>query len=141
MGVTHNIPQALSELQQAAKRYDKEVVRALKAAGERAVETARQTKTYEDKTGDLTASIGYGVIHNGLLEYVGGFDDSRNGGSIGRQVLQQVAEESRGVPYAVILVAGMEYATYVNRKGFAVLDGAQIRIDSITQELLSSIRI
>jgi len=141
MGVTHNIPQAISELQQIAKRYDKEVVRALVAAGERAVETARQTKTYEDKTGDLTASIGYGVVHNGLLEHVGGFDDSRSGGDTGRQVLQRIAEETGNVPYAVILVAGMEYATYVNRKGFAVLDGAQIRIDRITQELLSTIRI
>lgn len=141
MGVKHNITQAISELQQAAKKYDKEIVQALVETGERAVETARQTKTYEDKTGDLTASIGYGVIHEGVLKYVGGFDDSKKGGSIGKQTLQHVAENMGNTPYAVILIAGMKYATYVNRKGLAVLDGAQIRIDKITQELLSSIRI
>ena len=141
MGVTHNIPQAISELQQAAKRYDKEVVKALVEVGKRAVETARHTKTFEDKTGNLTASIGYGVIHNGTLVYTGGFDDSKDGGEIGRNVLSQSAADMSNIPYAVILVAGMEYATYVNRKGFAVLDGAQIQIDKITQELLSSIKI
>lgn len=141
MGITHNIPQAIRELRQASARYEQEVVKVLIKAGEQATGIARQTRTYEDQKGNLTASIGYGVVNNGRLVYVGGFDDSHEGGTIGRQALQQTASEIGRVPYAVILVAGMEYATYVNRKGFAVLDGAQTRIDKIVQNLLTQIKV
>lgn len=141
MGVRHNIPQAFRELEKTAERYEQEVVKALVQAGERAAEVARQTRTYEDKSGNLTASIGYGVVHKGTLVAQGGFDESLEGGRIGREALQKALDEVRQEQYAVVLVAGMEYATYINRKGYAVLDGAQIRIGNIVNELLSKIRL
>ena len=80
-----------------------------------AVERARASKTYQDQTGNLTASIGYGVIKSGQIISSGGFGGGE-GGARGRAALETHAAEIGRGKYGLIIVAGMEYASYVEKR-------------------------
>lgn len=112
----------------------------LDVVGQQAVRIARNTKTYKDETGSLTASIGYGVFHFGKSHYIGGF-----GGGVGEQKglqkLQELSADHASKPYVLIIVAGMEYALYVERRGYVVLDAADLQLDSILRSELSKIKV
>lgn len=112
---------------------------AFEEAGKNAVERIMETKTYKDRTGNLTASIGYGVVQDGEIVRQGGFG-SGEGGKRGEACLREAAA-SQGDGLSLIIVAGMEYAVYVERKGFVVLDGGTLGLDkeieSIIQRKLS----
>lgn len=116
------------------------ILYALEVVGGRAVEIAKRTKTYKDNTGNLTASIGYGVYYNGVEYSVGGF-----GGGIGEQAgLKRLAELAQGIrdkQFVLIIVAGMEYALYVERRGYVVLDGASLQLDGILKDELSKVKV
>lgn len=99
-------------------------IEALADAGERAVSLCKSSKTYKDDTGSLTASIGFGVVKDGNLVRVGGFGGG-TGGSRGMAFLDSVRGDVRD---GLIIVAGMEYALYVERKGYVVLDGGTLRV-------------
>lgn len=115
-----------------AERVKDITIEAMASAGERAVSLCKSSKTYKDVSHDLTNSIGYGVVKNGQLVRVGGFGGG-NGGSQGIRVL---TEASGRISDGLIIVAGMEYALYVERKGYVVLDGGTLDIDKdIADEL------
>ena len=112
-------------------------IEAMAEAGERAVSLCKSTKTYKDKTGNLTASIGFGVVKDGNLVRVGGFGGGK-GGSQGMAVLERARS---GVHDGLIIVAGMEYALYVERKGYVVLDGGTLHVDKDIASILRNVRL
>lgn len=127
-------------LHKQTQSIESRILYALEVVGERAVEIAKRTKTYKDNTGNLTASIGYGVYHNGVEYSVGGFGDG-----VGRQAglkrLAEIAQGHRNKQFVLILVAGMEYALYVERSGYVVLDGASMQLDSMLKDELSKVKV
>lgn len=127
-------------LNKSVERLDEETISAFIRAGQRLVEAARATKQYKDKTGNLTASIGYGVYKNGEEKSVGGFGGG-DGEQQGRSYLAELAARYRSYKYLLILVAGMDYALYVERKGHVVLDGASLQAGSVLNEELNKIRL
>ena len=116
------------------------ILQSLDRTGQRVVEIARNTKTYQDKTGNLTASIGYGVYHNGVQYSVGGFGRGE-GGDKGREKLETLAAKQKNKPYVLIVVAGMDYATYVERSGYIVLDAAGLQVECVANTELNKARI
>lgn len=110
----------------------------LAAVGERFVDVAKSTKTYEDRTGRLTDSIGYGVFKDGTIVRHGGFGGGE-GGDTGLQRCEEAGADTEGI--ALVVVAGMDYATYVERKGFSVLDGARMRTDDIVSEIMGRMKL
>ena len=110
----------------------------LAAVGEVFCDVARATKTYSDVTGNLTASIGYGVVVEGHIVREGGFG-SGEGGSEGRKALHDAAQMLSAYSPTLIVTAGMRYALYVECKGYVVLDGARMRMDEIVQSLISTL--
>ena len=105
--------------------------------GERFCQEARATKTYRDVTGKLTASIGYGVVVNGTVTHIGGFGGGE-GEAEGIATLKRAASEIDSENTTLVVVAGMHYAVYVERKGFVVLDGARFKFGEIAEEVSTS---
>jgi len=112
----------------------------LAAVGDRFCDVARATKTYNDVTGRLTASIGWGVAVGGQIVREGGFGDGE-GGDEGRKALYAAAQMLSTASPTLIVTAGMRYAMYVERSGHAVLDGARVRMDDIVQSLISTLEL
>ena len=126
MGIRCDFSDLKRQLDEKEQKAKDAILKAFSSAGERAVERARNTKTYKDVTGNLTASIGYGVVRNGeLLDYGG---------------LREVAP-TVNADIALIIVAGMEYAVYVERKGYVVLDGGTLEVNDDIRSQLERIEL
>lgn len=136
MAVRVDISKALAKLKLTKEEVDTKIVDFLQAVGDRFVDVAHQTKAFQNRTGNLSASIGYGLFIGGSMVRSGGFGDGE-GGTVGRTIL---AGKSVGDSPTLIVVAGMEYASYVERSGYAVLDGARVRIDSIVDSLIATLK-
>lgn len=100
------------------KRVEMLTVRALSYLGELCVIEARdrsQEESWFDQTGNLRSSIGYVIVHNGRIIQYSEFKQVKNGGdgtTEGKKFAEELAKKfSRG--YALIVVAGMNYAEYV----------------------------
>ena len=101
----------------------------LKYVGEQAVNEARDSHRYRNQTGNLQSSIGYCVLEDGKVIFGGqdSFEVVKNGeqgSNEGRAFLQRlISEHPSGL--VLIVVAGMEYAAYVEAKNLNVLDTAE----------------
>ncbi len=100
---------------------------AMKIACLKMVERAKQTNTYKDQTGNLRSSIGYILYHNGKeisrqFEIVkDGEDGIRKGSALARDVASEY-----GKGFVAVVVAGMNYAAYVEAKGKDVITGSSL---------------
>lgn len=112
----------------------------LAKVGDRFCEVARETKTYNDVTGCLSASIGYGVAVDGRLVKVGGFGGGE-GENEGLAALHRAVSELSTDSPTLIVVAGMRYALYVERSGHVVLDGVRFRMDEIVSSLINEMQL
>ena len=117
------------EITQSMQRLHRRIIRDLRIAGEKAVEKARLIATknggggvmppYTVQTGNLVSSVGYAVVYDGQVVNTSSFDavsgpqgDGADGAAKGRAYVKELAMRfPQG--YALILVAGMEYASYV----------------------------
>lgn len=114
-------------------------LRGLRQVGEKAVAHARSINTYMDQTGNLRSSVGYVIYHDGrLLER--NFQQVLNG-SEGKSEGEKHA--TRKVPkrgFALVVVAGMDYALAVQTRGYDVLDGAEIEAEKELEKYLRTLR-
>jgi len=119
------------------------IINRLVYVGENAVKVARESGAYNDITGNLRASIGFAVLHNGLTVAEGGFETDGNGSDKatgvrqGRALIDRLAiEYSNG--YVLIVVAGMQYAAAVEVRGKDVLTGASIDAKYMLNQLFKA---
>ena len=140
MGMSCDISGAVRLINSLPERARMKAVDFLAEVGESFCEVARATKTYRDVTGRLTASIGWGVAVGGSIVREGGFG-SGEGGEEGRKSLYDAAQMLSNTTPTLIVTAGMRYALYVERSGYAVLDGARVRMDDIVQSLISTLEL
>ena len=111
------------------QRIEVAIINRLKQLGEKCVNEARSSDEYKDQTGNLRSSIGYVILKDGAIikrdfelseqgsDRTSGFD---NGNSFADSL-------SHNYPtgYALIVVAGMNYAELVEAKGRNVLSSAE----------------
>ncbi len=120
---------------------------ALSLAATQLVVYAKETNTYTDRTNNLRSSIGYVLYKDGqkigasfAKSGVGVEGDGAQGTEKGENYAVDVAGKyPEG--YVLVLAAGMDYAAYVEAKGYDVLTGASVKMDDeITKyfELASS---
>ncbi|MCK4297070.1 MAG: hypothetical protein KAX28_10500 [Candidatus Marinimicrobia bacterium] len=101
---------------------EQRIIWTLAMVGEKFVNDARNTKTYQDQTGNLRSSIGYIIARDGVIiqENVEGKAEGR---SHAKEVAREVLRENpKG--FILIVVAGMEYAAAVESKGYDVITGS-----------------
>ncbi len=115
-----------------------------------AVNRARSTDTYKDQTNNLRSSIGFVIYFNGQSIYrdfqksgsgIGGegVDASGKQGQLQGESLADKVAAKYASGFVAVIVAGMDYALYVEAKGYDVLTGSTLDIDKELSEFLSTI--
>lgn len=153
MGIVWNNPQELQrQFTIAQTEYDRKAINWLCVLGERVVKYARDHGNYTDQTANLRNSIGYIVIQSNQVVY-----DSFVGSTAPRNDPQGEANaekaHQRGLAYAnqvgmtlggyktyLVWVAGMEYARYVEAKGYDVIQGSGDWVEANAQKLIDEFR-
>lgn len=110
--------------------------------GEQCIIEARNGGTYEDQTGNLRSSIGYAVLMNGQVIQSDSVDKIKNGNegvSEGLKYLQERVKKASKKGVCIIVTAGMNYAEYVEAKGYVVLSSAELKAPVIVKQLLTSL--
>lgn len=128
-----------SEMKQISERMESEIEKAaeeqLIKVAERAIEIVRaKIKSdggYNDHTGNLRSGTGFIIHKDGKIMHKDfkaspRGTDKKTGLATG---LQTALSELRGMGWGIFLVSGMEYASWVQAKGYDVLGGAEAGMD------------
>ena len=105
-----------------AYRVEAEYTRAFARLGEECVRRVRdreEIKSWFDQTGNLRSSVGYIIVRNGVIVGSSEFPIVKNGGegqTEGREYAESLARNYANKQLALIVVAGMNYADYVEAK-------------------------
>lgn len=130
-------------LERKAGELRRVLVNNLIYVGEQAVKEARLRGRYQDRTGNLRSSIGYCILDDGKPVKLDGFEvvkDGRQGAEQGRKFIESLmSEHSTGL--VLIVVAGMEYAQYVEAMNLNVLDSAEQMAQRLVPELLKALKL
>lgn len=96
--------------------------------------------SFNDQTGNLRSSIGYIIVYDGKIVREN-FDHS--GGPIGQKEGRDFAEYQAALNptgWALITVAGMEYAAFVEAKGYDVITGSTLNANSQMNKVWANVR-
>lgn len=109
--------------------------------GEQVLNVARSTNSYKDQTGNLRSSIGYVIAQDGKVVRASSFTQVKQGGNgteQGRSYAESLAAKfSQGI--VLIVVAGMNYAAYVKKKGYDVIDGSELLAEKLVPQMLTEL--
>lgn len=154
MGIESNFNMSAMRKYADSKRdeFEEAALEAYKFACIEMVKRAKQGKEYITQTGALISSTGYVLYHNGievstLFESNGG-DNGGIGVQKGLAAARAVADQYKDKTFVAVVVAGMDYALYVESKGKDVLTGstrgfaADLKegIDDVKNALASNIK-
>nr|DAF67749.1 MAG TPA: hypothetical protein [Caudoviricetes sp.] len=108
------------------KRLEAAGVFMLKYLGEDLAKYAKDNHNYTDQTGNLTNSIGYAVVRNKEIIYC---DATNQPGEGSDAMLKAALKVVDGLTetLSLIIVAGMNYAAYVEAKGYNVILPAELK--------------
>ncbi|MHA8064928.1 hypothetical protein [Aquirufa aurantiipilula] len=128
-----------NRLNQFHANLQEAIVVNLIALGEKCVNWAKDHHTYIDRTGNLTSSIGYIVIAKGRIVHRYMFEgNGEEGKKTGEAYIRKISGgHTNG--YALIVVAGMQYATHVQKNGRDVLESAEIFAEKELPKLIKRI--
>lgn len=116
-----SMPSIAAILKKEANRVDRLTVRALSKLGEDCVTRIRDRReelNWDDETGNLRSSIGYIVSKSGEIVTESDFKQvlsGSEGSTKGRELAEDLASKAKD-PYNLTIVAGMNYASYVEAK-------------------------
>ena len=116
------------------------IVNTLCYVGEQCIIEARDGGTYTDQTGNLRSSIGYAVVWDGKVVQRDCIDKIKQGDkgvSDGNEYLSKCIKRRRRKGIVLIVTAGMNYAEYVEAKGFNVLTSAELKAGPLVKSLLT----
>ena len=138
------------------KRFDaflneveKKQIARLQRLGEMCLVEARTNKGYMMQTGALLSSTGYEVFVDGVAihsQFDAASGAESNAAEMGIKSVQSIAETigkgTKGI--ALVVVAGMNYAAYVEAKGYNVLSSAEHlaerELPRMLEKLISNIK-
>ena len=132
MGIKANFTQ-----EDVRKRFDaflneieKKQIARLQILGEMCLVEARTNKGYMMQTGALLSSTGYEVFVDGVaihsqFDAASGAESNaaETGIKSGQSIAESIGKGTKGI--ALVVVAGMNYAAYVEAKGYNVLSSAE----------------
>ena len=98
--------------------------------------------SYTDQTGNLRSSIGYVVVKDGIIVENGKsqkYLEGTLGEGEGVKFARQLAADAPRKGIVLIVSAGMNYAAYVEARGYNVLTSAELLADSLVPQILTSI--
>lgn len=125
--------------QQNAKE---EAITALNYVGLECVKEARQNGKYTDRTGNLRSSIGYAILEDGKPIQKSGFERvkataAEAQGQSEALITRLAATYNTGL--VLVVVAGMDYAAYVEARGYNVLNSAETLAKTLVPQMLKQL--
>lgn len=138
------------------KRFDaflneieKKQIARLQRLGEMCLVEARTNKGYMMQTGALLSSTGYevfvdGVVIHSQFDAASGAESNaaETGIKSGQSIAESIGKGTKGI--ALVVVAGMNYAAYVEAKGYNVLSSAEHlaerELPRMLEKLISNIK-
>lgn len=108
-------------LMREAQRVERLTIRALSYLGEQCVSRVRDregNKSWYDQSGNLRSSVGYVIAYNGNIIQYSDFNQIKQGSegvSVGKNLAKELVKRYPN-DYVLVIVAGMNYAEYVERK-------------------------
>jgi len=131
-----NWKKAFREAQEnALKNVETVIINTLSYVGEYAATLAKDRGSYTDRTGNLKSSVGYMLAVDGKI-IISLFEGS--GAAEGEQFAQEKLNELNH-KYVLIVVAGMNYASYVENKDYDVLLFTEVMAKAKAVELFEQI--
>lgn len=129
----------------AMEAHRQNVIESLIWMGNECVRDAKTNGSYKDRTGNLRNSIGFVVFENGVIlhEYfektTKGTEESNDDPiSTSRNLAIEAGSDFQGM--ALVVVAGMKYAMYVETKGYNVLSSAELLANKELPKLFEALR-
>lgn len=122
---------------EAQKEITQKYIRILKYCGEAAINEARAAGSYRDYTGNLRSSVGYSIIIEGKIVEEN-YSGHAEGVSKGKAKARELA--SQQVEIALVVVAGMKYASQVESRGRNVLTSAEQLAKTMVPNLVRQLR-
>lgn len=121
----------------AQKEIEEKALRILRYCAESAINEARTAGSYRDVTGNLRASVGYAIILNGRIVEQN-FSGANEGVSKGKTLAQTLAAQQPAI--ALVVVAGMKYASQVESRGVNVLTSAEQMAKTMVPNILKQLK-
>lgn len=123
---------------QFKQRQERVILKRLQEIGEEAINTARTSRRYLDQTGNLTSSIGYVILRRGSIINKAGFDKTKEGNEGVKQGESLATSIASDYPhdFALIVVAGMDYAAYVEAKGLGGMTAAELQSKAAIEQFV-----
>lgn len=128
------------QIKASAEAKLKVIVNTFCYVGEQCIIEARDAGNYTDQTGNLRSSIGYAVIMDGRVVQRDCRDKVKQGEegvSAGDKFLSDCIKKRRRKGIVLIVTAGMNYAEYVEAKGYNVLSSAELKAGPLVKSLLT----
>ena len=117
------------------------IINILMYVGESCITEARDNGSYMDQTGNLRSSIGYVVVNNGKIVGMKVGEQVKDGtegkGKAESYMTRLASEHSTGI--CLIVVAGMNYAVYVEGRGKNVLSSAELLAERMVPQMLEQL--
>lgn len=117
------------------------IVEGMLWVGETCIRDQRIVANFTDQTGNLRSSIGYVVLVDGVVINRSSFESikqGKEGANEGLLYAQRIASQYK-TGIVLIIVAGMNYASYVSAKGYNVIDTAHLIAENMINSLLKTI--
>lgn len=123
-----------------------ELLEDYRTAGRQFVERARsRTKQAHGSFGNITwnlrSSIGYLLLNNGKVieSYFPTLQNAPEGSVTGDEYAREISDQvNEGEGVLLVCVAGMEYAAFVERKGYDVISVSSEKFETEIKELLAA---
>lgn len=143
MGITQKTPSAEINdyIAQQVEHMINALIYNLQYIGERCLTAARTTNSYKDRTGNLRSSLGYVIVCDGKIVHQSDFEVVEKGKNGAQSGIRFAKEIVRQFPEGIVLivVAGMNYASYVSATGRDVLDSAELLADRLVPQILKQL--
>lgn len=140
MGIVLKTPQSAIEkmVEEKAKLIKRDIFEALSMVGEECIIAMRNLGNYDDQTGNLRSSTGFMIVQDGKVMTQGGFEQVKDGDEGVKTGKKAVAEVAKQFPEhsVLIVVAGMKYGVYVERRGYDVITSGKLRAKEEAPRLL-----
>ena len=117
-------------------------ITALNYVGLECVKEARQNGKYTDRTGNLRSSIGYAILEDGKPIQKSGFERvkataAEAPGQSEALITRLAATYNTGL--VLVVVVGMDYAAYVEARGYNVLNSAETLAKTLVPQMLKQL--
>lgn len=151
MGITANFTKddVRARFDAFLDEIERKQIERLQKLGEMCLIEARTNKEYMMRTGALLSSTGYQVFVDGVAVHTrfdaasgAQGDAAAKGIKAGQELAESIGKETEGV--VLVVVAGMNYAAYVEAKGKNVLTSAEHlaerELPRMLEKLISNIK-